>query len=183
MNHSTPFRRAAMLDLPLGNLIRFGDHLLVGHPAIDAQHKAMYQLGIGVYEDWRDGGSLDVLRPAVDKLSDLVHSHFALEERVLHGIGYDDLEGHTREHQEMRDELCIVHDRFHSVAAQCRGNPSMPPGEAILRFVLGITVGHVGNSDMRYYRALTQHGSTAIRASASRGDFSSGGATTEPLPG
>ena len=153
MNHSAPFGRVPVRNLALGNLIQFGDHLMVDHPAIDAQHKAIFQLGVGTYEDWRCGGSLDVLRPAVDKLSNLMHSHFTYEERVLDEIGYEDLKGHLVEHQTMRDELSMVHDRFHRLA-RIRGKSSMAPGEAILQFVLGLTVGHVGTSDMRYCRAL-----------------------------
>jgi hemerythrin-like metal-binding protein len=153
VNNHAPCGRGQLRHLCLENLIQFGDHLLVEHPGLDAQHKAIFQLGVGAYEDWRGGGSLDVLRPAVDELSNLMHSHFTFEEQVLEGIGYEDLKAHAVEHQTMRDELSIVHERFHRLA-EIQVKSLMAPGEAIMQFVLGLTVGHVGSSDMRYCRAL-----------------------------
>ncbi len=54
-----------------------GDHLAVDHPGIDAQHKAIFELGTKVYETWRAGGGVEVLRPAADKLASLLPAHFA----------------------------------------------------------------------------------------------------------
>ena len=99
------------------------------------------------------GAILDVLRPAVEKLSNLVHSHFAYEERLLHEIGYDDLKNHAAEHQALRDELSILHDRLHGLD-ECRRTSLVARGDDVIQFILGLTVGHVGSSDMRYYRAL-----------------------------
>jgi hemerythrin-like metal-binding protein len=153
MNNSGPIGRMALQHLDLDKLVQFGDHFLVDHPALDAQHKAIFDLGVNLYEGWRGGGSIDVLRPGIEKLSNLLHSHFSYEERVLDDIGYDDLKGHAAEHQAMRDELSIMHDRFHRLEAP-RGKASIAPGQTIMQFVLGITVGHVASSDMRYCRAL-----------------------------
>jgi hemerythrin-like metal-binding protein len=108
MNISAPFGRMQLQHLSLSNLVQFGDHLFVDHPAIDAQHKAIFDIGTGVYENWRRGGSIDVLRPAVEKLTNLMHTHFSYEERVLGEIGYEDLKNHAIEHRRMRDELSIM---------------------------------------------------------------------------
>jgi hemerythrin-like metal-binding protein len=167
MNQGSIFGRISLQHLSLRNLMQFGDHLVVEHPEIDAQHKAIFQLGVGIYEDWRGGGSLDVLRPAVDKLSKLTHSHFAYEEQVLEEIGYDDLKSHSQEHQAMRDELSMVHERFNGLARSGR-TTALSPGDEIMQFVLGLTVGHVGTSDMRYYRALMANGPRAACGPAAR---------------
>jgi hemerythrin-like metal-binding protein len=160
MNHSSIFGGISLQHLSLSRLLQFGDHLVVEHPEIDAQHKAIFELGIGVYGDWRGGGSLDVLRPAVDKLSNLMHSHFAYEEQVLEEIGYDDLKSHAVEHQVLRDELSMLHDRCNRPAS-VGGTTAMAPGDEIMQFVLGLTVEHVGTSDLRYYRALRARGANA----------------------
>jgi hemerythrin len=83
-------------------------------------------LGVNVYEKWRGGGNIDVLRPAVEKLSNLMHSHFSFEER-LHNL---------KETKEIR------------------GGSLLAPGWSIMQFILGFTVGHVASSDMAYSRAL-----------------------------
>jgi hemerythrin-like metal-binding protein len=150
------FGRMPFQHLSLDKMIQFGDHLFVDHPVIDAQHKAIFNLGIDVYEKWRGGGNIDVLRPAVEKLSNLMHSHFSFEERVLHEIGYDDLKNHAAEHRSMRDELSIMHERLHNFkeTKEIRGGSLLAPGWSIMQFILGFTVGHVASSDMAYNRAL-----------------------------
>lgn len=153
MNHSGPFGRVPVRQPALDTLIQFGQQLMVDHPAIDAQHKAIFQVGVGAYEDWCAGGSLDVVRPAVDKLANLMHTHFTYEERVLDELGYDDLAGHQAEHRAMRDDLSMLHERFHSLA-EIRADASVAPGDAIIQLILELTVGHVGTSDMLYCRAL-----------------------------
>jgi len=81
MNNGSLFGRMQLQHHSLSNLIQFGDHLYVEHPAIDAQHRAIFDLGTNVYQNWRCGGSIDVLRPALEKLTNLMQSHFSFEER------------------------------------------------------------------------------------------------------
>jgi hemerythrin-like metal-binding protein len=156
MNNSTLFGRMQLQHLSMNNLIQFGDHLSVEHPAIDAQHKTIFNLGTKVYEGWRNGGSIDILRPAVDKLANLMHSHFAFEEKVLAEIDYEDLKNHAAEHRSMLDELSIMHDKFRNIKAgeETRAGSLLAPGWPIMQFVLGFTIGHVMSSDMAYCQTL-----------------------------
>ncbi len=156
MNRSAIFGRMPLQHLSINNLIQFGDDLSVGHAAVDAQHRAIFNLGAKVHEDWRTGGSIDILRPAVDKLNDLMHAHFAFEERTLDAIGYHDLKNHAAEHRSMLDELSIMHDRFRGFKGglETRGGSLLAPGWPIMQFVLGFTVGHVMSSDLSYCQAL-----------------------------
>ena len=102
------------------------------------------------------GGGIDVLRPAVEKLSNLMHSHFSYEERILYEIGYEDLKNHAAEHRTMRDELSIMNEQFHNFkeGKEIRGGSLLAPGWSVMQVVLGFIVGHVANSDMSYNRAL-----------------------------
>lgn len=156
MNNSALLGRMQLQHLSLNQLIQFGDHLFVDHPVIDAQHKEIFNLGVNVFENWRGGECVDVLRPAVEKLSNLMHSHFSYEERVLHEIGYEDLKNHAAEHCTMRDELSLMHERFHSYkdGKEIRSGSLLAPVWSIMQFILGFTVGHVASSDMAYSCAL-----------------------------
>jgi hemerythrin-like metal-binding protein len=152
MNEGSPFGRVPLQHLSLSRMMQFGDHLRVDHAVLDAQHKAIFDLGVKVYEDWRRGESLDVLRPALDKLSDLLHTHFRSEERVLEAIGFDDLPSHVAEHQKLGEELAAVRARLARVEDGTKAPTG--PNSAAVQFILGLTVGHVAGSDMQYYRAL-----------------------------
>lgn len=154
MNQGAPFGR--MPHLSLSKLMQFGDHLRVDHAALDAQHRAIFDLGVKVYEDWRRGEPLDVLRPALDKLSALLNAHFKHEERVLQEIGYEGLERHVAEHQQLRDEMSAVCARLN--AATDGTKPPLGPDAAAVQFILGLTVGHVAGSDMQYCRAIEASG-------------------------
>ena len=140
----------------LARLIQRGDHLSVGHQEIDAQHKAIMELGMRLYEGWRGGSSVGVLRPLVAKLGKLLPAHLAYEERVLAGIDYDDLQQHAAEHAKMSADFTDLEARFADVKdGQVPASGSLlAPGWPIMQFFLGFTLGHVGTSDMSYCRAL-----------------------------
>jgi hemerythrin-like metal-binding protein len=150
------FGRLQLQHHSVNNLIQWGDHLSVEHPEIDAQHRAIFDLGTKVYESWRGGAKVDALRPAVDKLANLLPAHCAFEERLLADIGYDDLDQHVAEHRRMLDELAAMRQRFHAFADnhESPGGSLLAPGWPIMQFILGFTVGHVMSSDMSYCRAL-----------------------------
>jgi hemerythrin len=145
-----------MKHLSLGRLIQWGDHLSVGHREIDAQHKAILELGTRLYEGWRGGSGVQALRPGVAKLGKLFPAHLTYEERVLAEIGYDDLEQHSAEHRKMRADFTEMEARFadgKDDQASASGS-LLAPGWPIMQFFLEFALGHVGTSDMNYCRAL-----------------------------
>jgi hemerythrin len=150
------FGRVQLQHIFVTNLIQWGDHFSVEHPGIDAQHEAIFDLGAKVYENWRSGGSVDVLRPAVDKLANLLQAHFSYEERLLVEIGYVGLDEHVAEHRSMLNDLEIMQERFHTFrdGHESPGGSLLAPGWPIMQFILGFTIGHVMSSDMSYCRAL-----------------------------
>ena len=85
MNDIAQFGLRHFRHLPLSRLIQFGDHLLVDYPPIDAQHKAIFDVGVRLFEEWRVRGGRMGLRPQVEKLSNLMHSHFNFEEPYAAG--------------------------------------------------------------------------------------------------
>jgi hemerythrin len=152
----TIFGRIQLQHISVNNLIQWGDHLSVEHPGIDAQHKAIFDLGINVYEIWRGGASIDVLRPVVDKLEELLKTHFSYEEGILAKIGYEGLELHRAEHRAMLDDMEIIQKRFLTLKYGHKplGGSVLAPGWPIMQFLLGFAVGHVMSSDMSFCRAL-----------------------------
>lgn len=150
------FGRIQLQHFSITSLIQWGDHLSVEHPGIDAQHKAIFDLGTNVHENWRDGGSVGVLRPAVDKLSNLLQAHFSYEERLLAEIGYDGLDQHAAEHRSMLRDLEIMQGRFNTFkdGQKYRGGSLLAPGWPIMQFILEFSIGHVMSSDMSYCQAL-----------------------------
>lgn len=148
--------RAQLQHFAMNHLLQWGDHLSVDHPGIDAQHKAIFEQGTAIFENWRTGAKVHALRLAIDKLGKLLEAHFAYEERLLAEIGYGDLVLHRAEHGGMLADLRTLQDRFHDLDGEqgAAGGSILAPGWSAMQFVLGFSVGHVSTSDMGYYRAL-----------------------------
>lgn len=134
-------------EFSLKQLISWGDHLKVHQPQIDAQHEAIFNLALEIAHIWQDRGNLDELKVLAEKLDKVLHAHFRYEEQLLADIGYPELAAHKAEHQVMLDELQAILDRLHKSQS---GTIAGEPGLAFQNYVLGLTVGHIFNSDMDY---------------------------------
>jgi hemerythrin len=150
-------------DHAINQLMQWGDHLSVGHPEIDAQHKEIYDFGAELYESWRDGVRLGTLRVAVDTLLKLLRAHFIYEERLLAGIGYPDLKQHVAEHRAMLKELQAMREHFETLIDDddSPGGSVLSPNWSVMRFILGFSLGHVMTSDMSYSQLLKAGGNVA----------------------
>ena len=149
-------------SLSLIKLIEWGDHYSVDHSAIDAQHKEIFNLGINVYENWRNGKGAAELLPTVEKLAKLLKAHFSFEERLLAEVGYEDLTEHVEEHHRMLNDMEAMKEDMNSRlqllkdgSISSRGGSMLSPDWPLMLFFLGFAVGHVSTSDMRYSKALT----------------------------
>jgi hemerythrin len=147
----SPFGRMSGLhglsDISLKRLIEWGDHLKVDQPQIDAQHQAIFDIAIEITDIWHKHGDLDQLKAVAEKLSKVLESHFRFEERQLADIGYAKLAEHRAEHKVMLDELQSIRDRLERMG---HGTAHAEPGFLVLSYVLGVTIGHISNSDMEY---------------------------------
>ena len=148
--------RTKMQDQSINHLIQWGDHLSVGHPEIDAQHKEIYEFGAEIYESWRNGVPVGALRVSTDKLLKLLRAHFTYEERLLAEIGYGDLKQHVAEHRSMLKELQDMREHFETLSDDddSLGGSVLSPNWSVMRFILGFALGHVITSDMNYRQFL-----------------------------
>ena len=159
---------AQMRDGSINQFMKWGNHLSVGHPEIDAQHREIYDFGSEIYESWRNGVRVGELRMSTDRLLKLLRAHFVFEERLLAGIGYSDLKQHVAEHRSMLKELQGMRDHFENIGDDddTPGGSVLSPNWSVMRFILGFALGHVLTSDMNYCQALTASGNAAKSAEA-----------------
>jgi hemerythrin len=148
--------RTQMPDQSINQLMKWGDHLSVGNPEIDAQHKEIYEFGADIYENWRDGVRLGELRMSTDRLFGLLRAHFIYEERLLAKIGYGDLKRHAAEHRSMLKELQAMQEHFKTLSDDddSPGGSVLSPNWSVMQFILAFTLGHVMTSDMSYVQPL-----------------------------
>jgi hemerythrin-like metal-binding protein len=160
-NNVYSYGRTQQQLLSLTNLINWGNHFSVGHLGIDAQHKQIFDLGLSVYENWRDGRGIDMLHPKVEKLAGLLEAHFLYEEGILREIGYEDLDEHMDEHHGMLKEMETLKETVNErlllleEGRMSRGGSMLAPAWPVMQFFMGFSIWHVNISDMRYYEVLT----------------------------
>lgn len=130
----------------VSSVIRWGEDLCVGHPVLDEQHRAIFDLLAEAQDLWRRGEGVAGLCTLLSRLSKLLASHFPDEERILAEAGYPKLEAHAEEHRVALNELKGICDRF-------KGGPDaagLVPGWIVLEFILRVAIGHVLVSDAEY---------------------------------
>jgi len=85
--------------------IEWSAALEIGNPAIDRQHRKLFDLAAAMVSE---KNQMRVMR-TLAALSDYVIVHFRDEEKMLEGIGYPGLEAHKKLHDEFRARLARLY--------------------------------------------------------------------------
>lgn len=136
----------------LKHLLSWGDHLKTGQPQIDAQHEGIFNIAMEIADRWQEYGNLAEMKGLAEKLGKVLAAHFRYEEQQLEAVRAPNLADHKAEHGMMLDELRVLRRRLDDMGGKSTG---ATPGFILHNFVLGVTVGHVGHSDMDYCAAAS----------------------------
>jgi hemerythrin len=71
-------------------------------PEIDAEHRALYQLGDELHKALLAGKEIAYLQPILTNLLESAEQHFRTEERLMRAMRYTALEWHKRQHDTVR---------------------------------------------------------------------------------
>ena len=86
----------------------FTPDLLIGDPAIDADHLAFFELAKLLNESLAvDSGDL-VISSAIEMLKEYVDGHFWREEKAMKKVGYPNLQRHKILHDKFREKILKV---------------------------------------------------------------------------
>jgi len=146
------FGRVPMMQHSLASRVQWGDHLSIGNPALDAQDRSIFRFVGEIDELWRQGAGMGPLRDVAGRLNRVLEAHFRYEERMLAEIGYPDLAKHAAEHHEILEDLALIREHMNEGA----GINSGCAGLRLSNFILGVTMGHVINTDNDYCRYLME---------------------------
>lgn len=142
--------RVPMLQHALARGLQWGSHLSTGDPALDAQDRAIFRLVEEIDELWRHGATVSEFRRVSDKAWRVLEAHFRCEERMLVAVGYPGLAEHVAEHREILDDLASIRTYLSSDD----GVTSEVAGLRLSNLILGVTVGHMLNTDSDYCRYI-----------------------------
>lgn len=119
-------------------------------PAIDAQDRAIVHLADEASALRRRGTDGEALRQVAERASRVLAGHFRTEERLLAEIGYPGRDRHFAEHQQLLADLSLIRDRLEN--GDRRG--TRRAATDLANFMIGVTLGHMANSDGDYCRYL-----------------------------
>jgi hemerythrin-like metal-binding protein len=131
----------------LSHLLSRGDLLKLGQAQIDAQHEAILAMAAELADRWDERGNLAEMKDLAEKFGKVLAAHFRYEEQLFDAAGTSNQVEHRAEHRSMLDQLHTIR----GCLDQIEGNSSAQARGFDLRdFVLGVTVGHVCQSDVNY---------------------------------
>lgn len=134
-----------MIILSFERLLTWDERLEVGQPHLDAQHKAIFKIAMEVADLSQDAGQVQRLCARLYRLDDALAHHFSDEEQQLAELECSGIEQHKAEHALMRQELRSIRDRL---IREGPGAFPIAPGSAVRNLVLGVTMGHMFQSDL-----------------------------------
>jgi hemerythrin-like metal-binding protein len=121
--------------------LKWKDEYSCGMPAIDLQHRRIFDCILSVAHDATDDDRLRA-EAAIMKLLSLLQEHFALEEHMMRSLHYPDLEQHIEEHRKFNSDV-------HHLAQTSLMNKRGVPREAI-KIAHDWLTGHIMESDRHY---------------------------------
>lgn len=111
-------------------------------PAVDAQHRRLFDLAEELFEAMRTGQGKEVTGRALQQLINYTTTHFAEEERMMAQHNYPHLKEHCALHQELTQKVLEFQQRFQS------GNAFLTVD--LMHFLKSWLEDHIKREDLRY---------------------------------
>lgn len=92
-------------------LLPWKDSFKLGIPSVDHEHKELIDLINALYDALGQQPAKDDVMAFLEEINAKIHAHFALEEKVMRGLGYDELAEHKHEHESLLDDIHDIMDR------------------------------------------------------------------------
>lgn len=131
----------------LKQIISWSPDFEINQPHIDEQHQSIFKLALEACDLSRDQANRRTLIASLNKFGAVLEAHFHYEERLLSDLGYPELEEHCAEHNAILSELDFIRQRLSS---QGEGWAFQQQALVVTNFMIGVTVGHILRSDVRY---------------------------------
>lgn len=135
------------------SIVHWHDGFLVGVPAMDEQHRRLFELMNDVYRAFR-AEDVDQLDRSLQALVELARRHLRDEEALMEAAGYEELASHRECHRKLLADLDAHVERY-------RQSGSRDALQELLWFLKSWLVDHIYRVDKRYSETLSAHVRTA----------------------
>ncbi len=92
-------------------LLPWSERFKLGIPAVDHEHKELIDLINTLHDQLGRQPAKDEILGFLEEINAKINAHFALEEKVMRGLKYDELDAHKGEHETLLDGIRDIMDR------------------------------------------------------------------------
>jgi len=93
-------------------LIEWRDEFSIGIPSVDYEHRGMIRMINRLHEEMSARPSRDMVADFLGEIHALISAHFALEEKEMRAMGYDEFNDHKDDHERLLDDIRDIMDAF-----------------------------------------------------------------------
>jgi len=93
-------------------LIEWQDHFALGIPGVDHEHREMIDLINELHAHLQISEDSERVLDFLGEIYARISAHFALEERDMRNMGYDEYDDHKADHEKLLDELREIMDAY-----------------------------------------------------------------------
>lgn len=126
-------------------IFEWDDSIALGIPAIDKQHKVLFEWVNSLDEAITGGDGAEKVGDMIINLITYVTAHFSEEERLMLSFNYPDLASHRSEHDQFVSKLQEIQVSF------IAGNDM---SASVLDFMVKWLVSHIKGTDQGYSRFI-----------------------------
>ncbi len=93
-------------------LVEWCDEFKIGIEEVDFEHQELIELINELYAETKKEDSATAIMDCLEEIFAKISSHFALEEKVMKDLQYDEYEDHKEDHELLLDSIMDIMDEY-----------------------------------------------------------------------
>lgn len=94
------------------SLIEWKDEFEIGIPSVDYEHRGMILMINKLHGKLAENAGKDTIADFLGEIHALISAHFALEEKEMQEMAYDEFEEHKEDHEDLLDQIRDMMDEL-----------------------------------------------------------------------
>ena len=98
------------------NLVEWRNEFKIGIEEVDFEHQELIELINDSYKEAKKEGSTMALIEYLGEIFAKISAHFALEEKEMRELKYDQYEDHKQDHEQLLDDIRDIMDEYENIS-------------------------------------------------------------------
>lgn len=98
------------------SLVEWRDEFKIGIEEVDFEHQELIELINDLYKEAKKEGSSMAITDYLGEIFSKISAHFALEEKEMRELKYDQYEDHKQDHEQLLDNIRDIMDEYEDIS-------------------------------------------------------------------